>query len=108
MARTAFYEFRKALGLTKKKNDPFTSDELLLMDVASILRWAGCGSKVLEKFCHFWQSPQAPTSLKERIERFLSHYQVSIQQLWEALPQEIRSFEPVQFFQQLIGETKNV
>jgi hypothetical protein len=104
MAKSAFYEFRKALGLLKTKNDPFTADELLLMDVAAVLRWGGCGLKVLSSFCQFWGSPQAPLSLKDRVEVFLSNYQVPINKVWQSLPANVREIEPVKFFAQLIGE----
>lgn len=103
MSKTVFWQFRKSLGLIKRRNDFFSADEILLMDIASILRWSGCGSGVLKNFCQFWGNPQAPASLKDRLERFLENYQVSLAGLWQSLPTEIKAIEPAKFFQQLIG-----
>lgn len=105
MAKTVFWEFRTSLGLIKRKNSFFTADEILLMDIASIFRWAGGGSEVLKNFQEFWSSSQTPTNLKDRVEQFLQNYRGSFNDLWKKLPAQIKTTEPAKFFQQLTGVT---
>lgn len=108
MAKTVFWKFRTSLGLIKRRKSYFTYDEILLMDIASIFRWAGCGNEVLKNFCQFWKNPQAPTNLEDRVEQFLQHYCGSLKDLWEKVPSDIKTTEPAQFFQKLIGVDQNV
>lgn len=102
MGRSAFFDFRSALGLKKKKNIPFTADELLMMDAAMILREAGCTLSVLKDFREFWLNSESPANLETRFERFVENYQLPKIELKESFKKYIQQT------QSQLGDETNV